>query len=96
VRAKVSDMNLIGMKYEKLGIMGKEGTSSSSSSSSLEKPAPAATRLATDLCIPVLVIVGDLDTAYILAASDFVQNARIAKKDCHERHGNPANLTRIC
>lgn len=69
VRARVFDMNLIALKYEKLEL----GTEKS-----LE-PA-AATRLG-DLRIQVLVIVGDLDTPYIQAASDFIiENVHFGQK----------------
>ncbi|MEZ4670315.1 MAG: alpha/beta hydrolase [Anaerolineae bacterium] len=69
LRAKVFDMNLIALKYEKLEC-GKE--------LSLE---PAAAVRLGDLRIPVLLVVGDLDTPYIQAANDFMlENLHFGQK----------------
>ncbi len=60
VRHKVFEMNLMALQYEKMGL----GT---------EKPLdpPAALRI-HELKLPVLIVYGDLDTTYIVAAADFM------------------------
>lgn len=60
VRRKVFEMNLIALQYEKMGL-GKE---------KLLEP-PAAQRI-HELKLPALIVYGDLDTPYIVAAADFM------------------------
>ncbi|MBL8163498.1 MAG: alpha/beta hydrolase [Anaerolineae bacterium] len=61
VRRKVYEMNLLALQYEKLGL----GTE-------LPTLDPPAARRMSDLTLPVLVVVGDHDTAYVRAAADFM------------------------
>lgn len=60
VRDKVTAMNMIALKNEKLGL-GKE----------LELDPPAAKRL-REIQVPTLLIVGQYDTPYLIAAGDFM------------------------
>jgi pimeloyl-ACP methyl ester carboxylesterase len=60
VRDKVTEMNLIALKNEKLGL-GKE----------TELDPPAARRL-SEVHVPTLLIVGEYDTPYLLAAGDYI------------------------
>jgi pimeloyl-ACP methyl ester carboxylesterase len=60
VRRKVFEMNLMALKYEKMGL-GKE------------KPLdPPAVQRIQELKLPTLIVYGDLDTPYIVAAADFM------------------------
>jgi pimeloyl-ACP methyl ester carboxylesterase len=60
VRDKVTEMNMIALKNEKLGL-GKE----------IELVPPAAKRL-SEIQVPTLLIVGRYDTPYLIAAGDFM------------------------
>jgi pimeloyl-ACP methyl ester carboxylesterase len=60
VRDKVTEMNMIALKNEKLGL-GKE----------IELDPPAAKRLG-EIKVPTLLIVGQYDTPYLIAAGDFM------------------------
>lgn len=60
VRDKVTAMNLIALKNEKLGL-GKE----------MELEPPSAKRLG-EIHVPTLLIIGEYDTPYILAAGDYM------------------------
>jgi pimeloyl-ACP methyl ester carboxylesterase len=69
VRDKVTAMNLIALKNEKLGL-GKE----------LELDPPSAKRL-SEINVPTLLIVGEYDNAYLAAAGDYMEaNIAGAKK----------------
>jgi 2-hydroxy-6-oxonona-2,4-dienedioate hydrolase len=60
IRDKVIEMNLIALRNEKLGL-GKE----------IELDPPAAKRL-SEIQVPTLLIVGQYDTPYLIAAADFM------------------------
>jgi 3-oxoadipate enol-lactonase len=60
VRDKVTEMNMIALKNEKLGL-GKEK----------ELDPPAAKRL-SEIHVPTLVIIGEYDTPYLHAAGNFM------------------------
>lgn len=69
VRDKVTEMNMIALKNEKLGL-GKE----------LELGPSAAKRLG-EIHVPTLLIVGEYDDAYLKAAADYMEaNIATSKK----------------
>jgi 3-oxoadipate enol-lactonase len=59
LRQKVYDMNMIALRNEKL--LGKD----------VPSPTPAAKRI-SELNLPVLIVIGDLDEDYIARAADFM------------------------
>lgn len=61
VRDKVTTMNMIALKNEKLGL-GKE----------MELDPPSAKRL-SEIHVPTLLIVGEYDTPYLKAAADYME-----------------------
>ncbi len=62
IRDKVTEMNLIALKNEKLGLNSKE----------IDLDPPAAKRLG-EIQVPTLLIVGEYDTPYLIAAGDFME-----------------------